>query len=404
MQDPVHPQNLQSLMIRELVSLFSEDYPYSKYLRIEVRKRMGVDSPNSFSDFLKNASDFHAADPGDNPRSKWRGEFRKRMEGLKKRLGADEWIQILHNHSWYFKNNINRISDDIEFSILFQICRENPDCLRSFPKWEQFVLELPSRECCTRALLHIGKRELAQADEILLSGELTTEMADWVLASKAQLIRNTLASVLPDGVDQDQAMIIADPSKTIKVTARAGSGKTRLLKAITYFLIKEYGYAPDEILLLAFNLDAAEQLEQGLIELLGLSAFPSARTFHSLSYGIAQPKEAIVSDNGRKIGAKQLTRLVQDILHDQLDDVLREQIYSIFRYETETDKLTGALLRDDAHYDFRRELDQVTLKGYPVKSTGEKYIGDFLFEHGIEHFYEDPIDWKKGDFFFPLNR
>jgi hypothetical protein len=43
---------------------------------------------------------------------------------------------------------------------------------------------------------------------------------------------------------------------------------------------------------------------------------------------------------------------------------------------------------------FRRSLELVTLDGKRVKSNGEKFIADFLFEHGIEYRYERPWAWK----------
>jgi DNA helicase-4 len=260
--------------------------------------------------------------------------------------------------------------------------------------YQWWIDDTLAKEAFFRAIKHLENNEWVKADEIALSTDLTQELENQLLVRKGQLVEIIMSGVL--SVDSDQGRIIGNPSKTIRVTARAGSGKTRLLRALTYFHIDQYGYAPEEILLLAFNRDAAEQIERGLIELLGLPTFPGARTFHSLSYGIAQPEQAIVFDKGREIGAMQLTELVQNVLRNQIDAPLLDEIYSMFRYETETDKLTGALLQGDAHYDFRRELDQVTLKGYSVKSAGEKYIGDFLFEHGLDHYYEDPIYWEKG--------
>ncbi len=207
---------------------------------------------------------------------------------------------------------------------------------------------------------------------------------------------HVIADLLRGKVDLDatQARILASPAKTIRVTARAGSGKTRLLKAMAYFLVKHCGYSPNEILLLAFNRDAAESLEKGLVELLGVPSFPSARTFHSLAYGIVRPEASLVFNQGPEIGAMQLTALVQDVIREILGDDLREQVYRMFREETKNDLMTGALLHGSAHYDFRRAMAQVTLGGATVKSQGEKFIGDFLFEHGIEHYYEQPVPWE----------
>lgn len=219
---------------------------------------------------------------------------------------------------------------------------------------------------------------------------------DWclLLNEKAKALQNRIPeSIRPDA---DQARILASLAKNLRVTARAGSGKTRLLTALTYFLIAEYKYQPHEILLLAFNRDAAGQLEDQLTKLLQIPAFPGARTFHSLAYGIAQPEEEVIYDEGEDVWRRKLTLLVQNILRGLLDADLLDDVYELFRRETAEARATGAFLSGEAAYDFRRALTQFTLAGYSVKSRGEKYIGDFLFEHGLTHYYESATRWEGG--------
>lgn len=207
-----------------------------------------------------------------------------------------------------------------------------------------------------------------------------------------------LSTCIPDEVRPDtaQARILASPAKTIQVTARAGSGKTRLLSALTYYLIDGYGISPDEILVLAFNRDAAGQLEDRLTKLLKIPAFPGARTFHSLAYGIAQPEQEVLFDQGEEVATRGLSLLVQDIFRSLLDEELLEDVYDFFRSETAEARSTGAFLNGADAYDFRRSLTQYTLGGQAVKSRGEKFIGDFLFEHGLIHYYENPTPWEGG--------
>lgn len=241
-------------------------------------------------------------------------------------------------------------------------------------------------------LLKLGKWEVF--DQELKQLNLHATLWNFWMENKAARIAEHLRAKLL--LDADQARILASLAKTIRVTARAGSGKTRLLCAMSCFLVDQYGYKPDEILLLAFNKNAADELESRLIELLGVPAFPGARTFHSLAYGIAQPEENLVMDQGKEVSAMQLTALVQELLRESLDDETREQIYQLFRHEAELDQQTGSLLTGEARYDFRRSLKQFTLSGRSVKSAGEKYIDDFLFEHGVEAYYESPFRWDGG--------
>jgi nitrogen fixation-related uncharacterized protein len=80
---------------------------------------------------------------------------------------------------------------------------------------------------------------------------LSSSLRNQLLEDKA----NALRLLIPETVrpSNEQARILANVAKNIRVKARAGSGKTRLLTALTYFLIKECSVSPNEILLLTFN-------------------------------------------------------------------------------------------------------------------------------------------------------
>lgn len=239
----------------------------------------------------------------------------------------------------------------------------------------------------------LSERKWHAFDAKLAETELLEHERENLLRRKA----DALAEFIPAKVQPDaaQARIIASPAKTLRVTARAGSGKTRLLTGLTYFLVKQCGFMPDEILLLAFNNDAAKKLEEDLTDLLKVPAFPGARTFHSFAYGIAQPDQAVISDRGNEIATKQLSLLVQDILRGLADAELLDKIYELFKRETAETRATGAFLTGEAAYDFRRDLRRFTLAGQAVKSRGEKFISDFLFEHGITYYYEDDFRWER---------
>lgn len=265
------------------------------------------------------------------------------------------------------------------------------------------LLELKTHEVTIerKELLIAGLKRLLEERkwgefDAILHQERTLLETDWggLLDDKAK----ALLPCIPESIrpDTEQARIMASFAKNIRVTARAGSGKTRLLTALTYFLIAEYKYKPHEILLLAFNRDAAGQLEDRLTKLLQIPAFPGARTFHSLAYGTAQPEQEVIYDEGEEVWQRKLTSLVQEILRGLFDAELLDEVYDLFRRETTEARNTGAFLIGEAAYDFRRALTQFTLAGYCVKSRGEKYIGDFLFEHGLIHYYENATRWEGG--------
>ena len=114
----IRPEELPSLPIRGLVELFSSEYQHmAKALRKEVRRRLGVEYPIPFSEFSEAASEFLAADPGDQPRSDWRREFSKRMDGLKTKLEMADWGDTIDKHKWYFCHNPESFGHDLDFAV-----------------------------------------------------------------------------------------------------------------------------------------------------------------------------------------------------------------------------------------------------------------------------------------------
>ncbi len=315
--------------------------------------------------------------------------------------------------------NLERLGFDEERGALEQARFDQLKSLIDQRKWSDFDEQLVTAEISGELRLRLlelkAQGVTAERREFLLRGlkqlieqrkwrefdaKLQQERAllslnwDYLLEEKAR----ELQSSIPESIrpDTEQARIMASFAKNIRVTARAGSGKTRLLTALTCFLIAEYKYQPREILLLAFNRDAAGQLEDRLTKLLQIPDFPGARTFHSLAYGIVQPEQEVIFDEGEEVWQRKLTSLVQEILRGLFDAELLDEVYDLFRRETAEARGTGAFLIGEAAYDFRRALTQFTLAGQAVKSRGEKYIGDFLLEHGLIHYYENATRWEGG--------
>lgn len=69
--------------------------------------------------------------------------------------------------------------------------------------------------------------------------------------------------------DWEQAKCIAEVWSDVQVVARAGSGKTATTVNRAAFLVKHCRISPSEILLLAFNREAAKEVSDRLSNLLG---------------------------------------------------------------------------------------------------------------------------------------
>lgn len=235
-------------------------------------------------------------------------------------------------------------------------------------------------------------------------------------------------------LDNEQALAVASVNGNIQVVARAGSGKTTTLVLRAFFLIKHCKISPQELLLLAFNRKAAQEVRKKLMFLLGgitpsqlglrvnelkkrnrrdtnaaLEAkaidnllaqnelpLPHVFTFHALAYAIVHPEETPLFDSEDNLS---LSRLTQGIIDDHLRDS---------RYQAEIKDLMMAHFKEDwiriisggyeqdkaAFLQYRRSLPQQSLKGEYVKSYGEKLVADFLFEHNIDYQYERNHTWN----------
>ncbi|MEU8007204.1 UvrD-helicase domain-containing protein [Catellatospora sp. NPDC049111] len=182
----------------------------------------------------------------------------------------------------------------------------------------------------------------------------------------------------------------------VRVVAAAGSGKTSVMVARTAYAIARGFVAPERILLLAFNQDAAKELQQRLQRRLtgvGLRADGvTASTFHA--FGLAVIGQA----TGRKPRAASWVdgRQGQDKIL-QIVDRLRDSSER-FRYAYDTYRLLYARTSDnpkgtsgDVWDGGTKTVRHRTFSGHQVRSQGEKIIADFLYLNGIDFEYERPF-------------
>ncbi len=198
-------------------------------------------------------------------------------------------------------------------------------------------------------------------------------------------------------LDPDQTRAVASPARRTLVRARAGSGKTRTLCARASIAIQDECLDPDQVLMVAFNKSAADEVRQRMRKDFGCPTFENARTFHSLAYQLAKPKKKLLFDEGRHPSQRAQSGFVQSLLERILNPAFKELLYQFFRKEIEEVERLGRDLTPDEYKAFRRSLEQVSLGGERVKSAGEKFIADFLFEHNIPYRYEKIWAWGEFD-------
>ena len=187
--------------------------------------------------------------------------------------------------------------------------------------------------------------------------------------------------------DPQQAAAIGAVEGNIRVVARAGSGKTATLINRALFLQQHCGVSHDQMLLLAFNREAAEEM-RARIESSVKESTPHVMTFHALAYAMVHPEKILLDEPD---GEQSQSRVLQTVVDSYLRnpgyfDRIRALMMAHFRADWKRIVSGG--------YNYRRSLTWKSLDGNYVKSFGEKTIANFLFEHDIKYKYEKNFWWN----------
>ena len=263
-----------------------------------------------------------------------------------------------------------------------------------------------------RRILLGNLRELFEQNFLAADNFHQTKCTDYISTKEYETEKINYVQSWAEGLgfkyppDPEQAAAIGAVEGNVQVVARAGSGKTSTLVNRALFLQQHCGVAPDEMLLLAFNRKAAEEMQKRLDETLQGST-PHVMTFHALAYALVRPDKEILFDEEE--GEQRQSRAIQDIVDHYLrDSSYHDKIRVLMTMYLNAD-LDIKYFGDDwerivsGGYDrnpedmlrYRRSLAQESLDGTHVKSFGEKVIANFLFEHDIEYRYGRDF-WENG--------
>lgn len=244
---------------------------------------------------------------------------------------------------------------------------------QDFLKWNKWLEEQP-------------KNGVASADDI----------ERW----RAEFIQEWAARELEDErLDLAQAGVVGATTHDLRVVARAGSGKTRALVTRALFLQLHCGVDPGEIMLIAFNRKAVGEIRMRLTDALPEGErLPHVVTFHALAYALLQPGDDLVFDDEDAETYAQSGK-VQEVIDDMLQirpaDV-RNAMLGHFTDDWKRILLRGVNLSKDEFFAARSETAKVTLAGEYVKSAGERFIANLLFENDVDYRYE--CAYLKGGF------
>jgi DNA helicase IV len=207
-----------------------------------------------------------------------------------------------------------------------------------------------------------------------------------------------------------RSAVLADEPLT-QVIASAGSGKTSVAVAKVACILHDGDANPDEVLVMAFNQKAAEELRE---RCRALGQEVDCSTFHSLGrrivaegFGRVGKVSELATDGTRlkQFVGRALEELAADPKH--WPDIRK---FFLFNYKPVIAELEIETREQYAHYIRTHELR--ALDGTLVKSRGELDIANYLYANRIPFEYEPAImivrDGRKvpyvPDFYLPLTR
>lgn len=232
---------------------------------------------------------------------------------------------------------------------------------------------------------------------------------EWRLLNAAHVGRelreckSLLDTVESRPLTDEQSRAVVCFENRIQVVASAGSGKTSTMVAKAAYALYRNLVEPRQIVLLAFNKQAAEELKERASKSLsrvgmdGVSV--EALTFHALGLrivGKATGRKPDVPDWAIEAadGVKKLVELV-DVLKDR--SVSFRAKWDLFRIVFRRDLPTfGAKEIPDA-WDEKGREKILTIDGKRVRSQEEAMIADWLFYNGVNYRYEEKYEIDTAD-------
>lgn len=237
-----------------------------------------------------------------------------------------------------------------------------------------------------------------------------------VAAASMQAHRRFFDTVESSPLTVEQATAVVTYDNRVNVIAAAGSGKTSVMVARAAYAVQRGLARPEEILLLAFNRDAAAELQQRVRARFAAAGIPAegvhATTFHAFGLGV------IGQATGRKptvapwVANGQDTTVLADIVAELRDKNPGFGMdWDIFRllFARAGDDLAQET-EPDAWDPSSRVSGLRTYRGDIVRSHGERLIADWLFLHGVPYEYERPYTYDTAnphhrqyhpDFYYP---
>lgn len=217
---------------------------------------------------------------------------------------------------------------------------------------------------------------------------------DTHLEAERRQCHTLLAQVERQPLSAEQVRAVLCFETHVQVVAAAGSGKTSTMVAKAAYAVQRGLVAPERIVLLAFNRQAAEELQTRTDAAFARLGMPDvrveARTFHALGRRIIGKATGRMPDVPEWAvdtvqGFNMLATIVDQLKDRSLSFRTRWDMFRLV-FGRDLPPLGSALAAEE--WDRQGEGYVRTLRGERVRSLEECVIADWLFYNGVDYRYE----------------
>ena len=268
------------------------------------------------------------------------------------------------------------------------------------------LLSTPLRELLQRSTTEFGEHDLLA--KLPLLHQFTSKGDGLVSAANKRFVdveriryRRLLETIESNPLTEEQQVAVVTDEDHNLVVAAAGSGKTSVIIAKIAHILKQGDIHPSQLLVLAFNRAARDELRERIAEKVDVPSIEEASvmTFHGLGYsiiGAATKKKPSVAKHAGEIW--KAAQLIREIIDELRRDPHFEQLLSEwFAWHLHQYKSAFEFETPGEYYEYLEQNKIITLNGERVKSFEECMIANFLSLNGVDYKYEAAYEHATAD-------
>ena len=237
--------------------------------------------------------------------------------------------------------------------------------------------------------------DIVTAESVVTDETRRDEANRRFVEAQAKLATSAAVNLECRALTQEQAEAVATDEDVTLVAAGAGTGKTTVITGKLAHLVTNQKVDPTNILVLAYNTDAAREIRNRLPTELSNA---DVETFHSFGLrviGEASGEKPSVSNEVQETVA--LRRTMQDFVAGMmLDDQLARAIlnFSVNMPAEYRSPFDAEIETEDDYRQYVKNSELRTLKGGLVKSFEELTIANWLAANDINYEYEKQYEYQ----------